>query len=117
MTADSATPYRHRWLAFSAVLAASVMELMDSTIVGVAAPAIRDDLGGSYASLQWMGAAYTLALAVLLLTGGGLGDMFGRKRMLLVGIGGFAVASLACAAAQSPDALIGARVLQGCSAR
>ena len=113
MSAASSTPYRHRWLAFSAVLAASVMELMDSTIVDVAAPAIRDDLGGSYADLQWMGAAYTLALAVLLLTGGRLGDMVGRKRMLLIGIGGFTVASLACAGAQSPELLIGSRVLQG----
>jgi len=60
-----------------------------------------------------MGAAYTLALAVLLLTGGRLGDMFGRKRMLTIGIGGFTFASLSCAVAQSPDMLIGSRVLQG----
>ena len=107
------TPYRHRWIAFGSVMAASVMELMDSTIVGVAGPAIREDLGGSYADLQWMGAAYTLALAVLLLTGGRLGDLFGRKRILMIGIGGFTLASASAAAAVSPDMLIGSRVLQG----
>ncbi|HEV2779560.1 MAG TPA: MFS transporter [Actinophytocola sp.] len=105
--------YRWRWLAFSAVLASTVMDLLDSTVVGVAAPAIRADLGGSYASLQWMGAGYTMALAVLLLIGGRLGDMFGRRRMLLLGVGGFAVASLACALAVTPELLITFRVLQG----
>jgi EmrB/QacA subfamily drug resistance transporter len=105
-------PYRWRWLAYSAVLTSTVMELLDSTIVGVAAPAIRADLGGSYASLQWMAAGYTLTLAVMLLIGGRLGDLFGRKRMLLIGVGGFTVASLACAVAVSPEMLIGSRVLQ-----
>ncbi len=105
--------YRWRWLAYSAVLASSVMDLLDSTVVGVAAPAIQQDLGGSYASLQWMGAGYTMALAVLLLVGGRLGDLFGRKRMLMVGVGGFTIASLACALAVSPEMLITSRVLQG----
>ena len=74
---------RNRWLAFAAALAATLMDLMDSTIANVAAPAIRAELGGSYADLQWIAAAYTLAMAVMLLTGGRLGDMFGRKRVLL----------------------------------
>jgi EmrB/QacA subfamily drug resistance transporter len=108
----SNTPYRHRWIAFGAVISASAMELMDATIVQVAAPAIRDDIGGSYAVLQWMTAAYTLTLAVLLLIGGRLGDLFGRKRMLVGGIGGFTLASAAAALAQSPEMLIGSRVLQ-----
>jgi EmrB/QacA subfamily drug resistance transporter len=107
------SPYRGRWIAFGAVMTASVMDLLDSTIVNVAAPAIRGDLGGSYADLQWMSAGYVLALAVLLLLGGRLGDIFGRKRMLLVGLGGFTTASLACAAAQSPEMLIGSRAVQG----
>ena len=64
--------------AFGVVLAATLMNLLDSTVVNVAAPAIRADLGGSYAHLQWIAAGYTLALAVGLLTGGRLGDMFGR---------------------------------------
>src|SRR5262245_1869586 len=105
--------YRWRWLAYSAVLAATVMDLLDSTVVGVAAPAIQRSLGGTYASLQWMGAGYTMALAVLLLIGGRLGDMFGRKRMLLTGVAGFMAASLACAIAQTPETLILFRVLQG----
>jgi EmrB/QacA subfamily drug resistance transporter len=105
--------YRWRWLAYSAVLVASVMDLLDSTVMGVAAPAIRADLGGSTATLQWMAAGYTMALAVLLLAGGRLGDLLGRKRALLVGVGGFTVASLLCAVAVSPQMLIGSRVLQG----
>jgi EmrB/QacA subfamily drug resistance transporter len=101
------------WLGLSAILAATIMNLLDGTIVNVAAPSIRADLGGSYASLQWIAAAYPLALAVGLLTGGRLGDLFGRRRMLLTGVVGFVLASLACAVAWSPAALIGARILQG----
>lgn len=105
--------YRWRWLAYSAVLVASVMDLLDSTVMGVAAPAIRADLGGSTATLQWMAAGYTMALAVLLLAGGRLGDLLGRKQALLLGVGGFTVASLLCALAVSPEMLIGSRVIQG----
>jgi EmrB/QacA subfamily drug resistance transporter len=102
-----------RWLGLFAVLTAMIMNILDSTIVNVAAPSIRADLGGSYASLQWIVAAYTLALGVGLLTGGRLGDMYGRKRMLLIGAAGFVVASMACAFAMSPAMLIGSRALQG----
>jgi EmrB/QacA subfamily drug resistance transporter len=109
----SATPDRRAWIAFGAVLAASVMDLLDSTIASVASPAIRADLGGSYSLLQWIGAAYTLAMAVTLLVGGRLGDMFGRKRVLLWGMAGFTAASLLCALAPSPGVLIGCRALQG----
>lgn len=108
---DSAA--RRRWLGYSAVVAATVLNLLDSTVVSVGAPAIQADLGGSYASLQWMSAGYTLALAVLLLVGGRLGDMVGRKRMLLAGVAGFTVTSLLCAAAVTPEMLVGSRVLQG----
>src|SRR5512133_3858208 len=109
----SSTTDRWRWLAFAAALAAALMDLMDSTIANVAAPFIRGDLGGSYADVQWISAAYTLAMAVMLLTGGRLGDMFGRKRMLLIGAAGFNAASVAAAAAPSIEALIAARALQG----
>ncbi len=102
-----------RWIAFSAALAATMMDLLDSTIAGVAGPAIRADLGGSYASLQWIAAAYTIAMAIGLLTGGRLGDMFGRKRVLLIAAGGFTIASLACAVAPSIEFLIASRVIQG----
>ncbi|MEU0935166.1 MFS transporter [Embleya sp. NPDC005971] len=104
---------RQRWLGLLAVLAATLMNLLDSSVVGVAAPAIRADLGGGYASIQWIAAGYTLALAVGLLTGARLGDMYGRKFMLMVGVVGFVVLSVACALAWSPETLIIARVLQG----
>lgn len=102
-----------RWLGLFAVLAAMIMNLLDATVVNVAAPAIRAELGGSYATLQWIAAGYTLALAVGLLTGGRLGDMYGRKRMMTAGVIGFLATSVACAVAWSPATLVGARVLQG----
>src|SRR6266487_6283905 len=102
-----------RWLAFAAIITASVMDLLDTTIAQVAAPAIRRDLGGSYAVIEWITAAYTLAMAVGLITGGRLGDLFGRKRVLLTGITGFVAASIACAAAANPGELIAARAVQG----
>src|SRR5215475_437971 len=101
------------WLGLFAVLTALIMNILDSTIVTVAAPSIRESLGGSYASIQWLTAGYTLALATGLLTGGRLGDMFGRRRVLLIGVVGFVAASLACALAPTAAALIGARVVQG----
>jgi EmrB/QacA subfamily drug resistance transporter len=114
MSTTTFTPTRRAaWLGFLVVLAASVMDLLDSTIAQTAAPAIRRDLGGSYASLEWISAAYTLAMAVTLLLGSRLGDLFGRRRVLLFGIGGFAAASVLCALAPSANALIAARALQG----
>jgi EmrB/QacA subfamily drug resistance transporter len=108
-------PVRHplRWLVFAVVLAANVMDLMDATIVNVAGPAIRHALGGSASTLLWLSAGYTLAFAVFLITGARLGDMFGRRRLFLIGSAGFTVMSAACAAAPSPSTLIGFRVLQG----
>src|SRR5262245_47613019 len=112
--AEPPTPtYPQRWLGLFAILAASLMNLLDSTVGNVAAPVIRADLGGSLSTLQWIAAGYTLALAVGLLTGGRLGDMFGRKRMLMFAVTGFVAASLACAFAGSPETLIAARVVQG----
>ncbi len=105
-----------RWLCLIIVLTAEVMDLMDGTIVNIAAPAIRGDLGGGSAVLQWFSAAYTLSFAALLVTGGRLGDVFGRRRMFLIGVAGFTVMSLACALAQSPEALIVTRILQGLTA-
>ena len=94
-------------------MTAAVMDLLDSTIAQVAAPTIRRELGGSYAVIEWVTAAYALGMAVGLLTGGRLGDIFGRRRMLLTGIAGFAVASAACAAAGTAGELIAARAAQG----
>ncbi|MEV6844299.1 MFS transporter [Actinoplanes sp. NPDC051411] len=111
--AKAAAPYRYRWVALFVILAAEVMDLLDSLVTTIAGPSIRTDLGGSYALIQWLGAAYTLAMAIGLLTGGRLGDIFGRQRMFLVGAAGFTLASLGCALAQAPGELIAARAVQG----
>src|SRR5579864_1625404 len=116
--AESAAPAGRpfRWLAFGVVITAAVMDLLDSTIAQVAAPTIRRELGGSYAVIEWVTAAYALAMAVGLLTGGRLGDVFGRRRVLLAGMGLFVAASAACAAAGSAGELIAARAAQGVAA-
>src|SRR5215204_1310983 len=92
------------------------MTALDNLVVGVALPSIRADLGGSIESLEWTVNGYTLAFAVLLLTGAALGDRFGRRRMFVIGIGIFTVASAAAALAPSTGALIAARALQGLGA-
>src|SRR3954466_13944359 len=93
------------WLGFVVVLAASVMDLLDSTIAQTARPAIRADLSGTYTDLEWISAAYTLAMSVCLLVGGRLGDIFGRRHVLLAGMAGFALASVLCALAPTAGAL------------
>ncbi|MFD8499770.1 MFS transporter [Amycolatopsis sp. NPDC059657] len=115
LEAPAATPVRsdRRWLGLFAILAADLLNLLDSTVGTIAAPAIRADLGGSTSTLQWIAAGYTLAMAVGLLVGGRLGDMYGRKRMMLVGVVGFLVASFLCGVSFSPEMLLTARVLQG----
>ncbi len=113
---DGAPVPRAVWLGFLVVLAASVMDLLDATIAQTAAPAIRAELGGSYAMIEWVTAAYTLAMATSLLLGGRLGDLFGRRRVLLTGLGAFVGTSVLCALAPSPEALIVARALQGATA-
>jgi MFS family permease len=112
---QAASP-RRRWTGFAVVLAAMIMNILDSTIINVAAPSIQRDLGMSSAALEWIAAAYTLAIAAGLMAGGRLGDMFGRKRMLMTGLAGFVLASAACALAPSAGSLIAARVLQGLAA-
>jgi EmrB/QacA subfamily drug resistance transporter len=102
-----------RWFVFTVVIAANIMDLMDATIVNVAGPSIRAALGGSASTLQWLPAGYTLAFAVFLITGARLGDMFGRRRLFLIGSAGFTVMSAACSIAPSMEVLIVFRVLQG----
>jgi EmrB/QacA subfamily drug resistance transporter len=111
--AEGAKGRKWRWVAFGAVITAAAMDLLDSTIAQVAAPTIRSELGGSYAVIEWVTVAYALAMAAGLLTGGRLGDLFGRRRVLLTGMAGFVLASAACAAAQSAGELIAARAAQG----
>ncbi|MEV5328707.1 DHA2 family efflux MFS transporter permease subunit [Nonomuraea sp. NPDC052634] len=106
-------PYRWRWIALFVILAAEVMDLLDALVTTIAAPTIRRDLGGSESLVQWLGAGYTLAMAVGLITGGRLGDLYGKKRMFVIGASGFTLASLLCGIAVSPEMLIASRVLQG----
>jgi EmrB/QacA subfamily drug resistance transporter len=101
-----------RWVLAATVLA-SGMAMLDATAVNVALPAIGRDLGSGLAGLQWTLSGYTLALASLILLGGALGDRYGRRRVFLVGVVWFAVASLGCGLAQSTGQLVAARVLQG----
>ena len=111
--AAATTTRRSVWLGFVVVIAASVMDVLDSTIAQTAAPAIRADLASSFTSLEWISAAYTLAMSIGLLVGGRLGDVWGRRQVLLGGMGGFAAASVLCALAPSAGALIVCRALQG----
>ncbi|MGW5688505.1 MFS transporter [Nonomuraea sp. NPDC003754] len=97
----------------AAVLTASFMELLDATIVSVAAPAIAQDLGAGQAALQWMLAGYTLSVGAGLITGGRIGDLYGRRRVFLLGLAAFMLASAGCGLAPSPGALVGMRVAQG----
>src|SRR5919107_298265 len=106
----------HRAWTLAIVSIALFMTALDNLVVGVALPSIRVDLGGSIESLEWTVNAYTLAFAVLLITGAALGDRFGRKRMFVLGLGIFTSASAAAALAPSIDALIAARAVQGLGA-
>ena len=95
------------------VFIADVMDVIDSTIANLAGPSIRADLGGSETTLQWVLAAYTAAFAIGLITSGRLGDLFGRRRLFLLGMAGFTLASLSCGLAPGVGFLISARLLQG----
>lgn len=106
-------PARTRWAILGVVLAADVLDLLDGTITNIAAPAIAHDLGGGSALVQWLGASYALALGVLLVLGGRLGDRYGRRRLFLTGLAGFTAASVACGLAPTPQTLVAARLAQG----
>ncbi len=100
-------------LILAVVLIADVLDLMDSTITNIAAPTIVREIGGGESLIKWLGAAYALAMGVLLVVGGRLGDRYGKRRMFLIGIAGFVAASLLCAVSFNPAMLIGSRLLQG----
>ncbi|WP_225440055.1 MFS transporter [Amycolatopsis eburnea] len=106
------TTYRLRWAALAVLLTAEAMNLLDATIVQVAGPAIP----APAAAVPWFTAAYTLPFAAFLITGGRLGDVFGRAKVFKIGVAGFVLASVACAAAQNAGVLIGARAAQGAAA-
>jgi EmrB/QacA subfamily drug resistance transporter len=110
-----ATPREKQLTLLAAVLGTSVV-FLDATVTSVALPAIRSDLGGGLAGQQWVTNAYLLALGSLLLIGGSLGDVFGQKRVLLVGVAGFGLTSTLCAVASSIPELCAFRAVQGACA-
>ena len=109
MTMDNRT----RWLALYVLCLGDLMIVLDGTIVNVALPSIRDDLGFSQTSLAWVVNAYLLTFGGFLLLGGRLGDLFGHRRLFLIGTALFTLASLGCGIASSQAMLIGARAVQG----
>jgi EmrB/QacA subfamily drug resistance transporter len=109
MTLDS----RSRWIALYVLCLGDLMIVLDGTIVNVALPSIRDDLGFSQASLAWVVNAYLLTFGGFLLLGGRLGDLYGHRRLFLAGISLFTIASLGCGLANSQNFLVAARAVQG----
>ncbi|MGC5343587.1 MFS transporter [Streptomyces sp. DT171] len=107
---------RRRWFALAIVMTAAFMDLVDVTIVNIAIPSIQRDTGASFSSIQWITAGYALAFAAGLITGGRLGDIYGRKRLFLIGIAGFTLASALCGFAANPEMLVASRILQGATA-
>jgi EmrB/QacA subfamily drug resistance transporter len=112
MTAGSITD-RNRWIALYVLCGGMLMIVLDATIVNVALPSIQDDLGFSQSALAWVVNAYLIAFGGLLLLAGRFGDLLGQRRIFLIGLAIFTVASLVCATAQSQGMLIGARFVQG----
>jgi len=102
-----------RWAALYVLCAGILMIILDGTIVNVALPSIQSDLGFSQSSLAWVVNSYLIAFGGLLLLAGRLGDLIGRKRILLAGLGVFTAASLLCGLSMSPEVLIAARFVQG----
>jgi EmrB/QacA subfamily drug resistance transporter len=105
-----------RWLALPVLLAGAFLPILDFNVVNLALPAIRQGLGATSGEIQFVVSAYAATYAVFLITGGRLGDWLGRKRMFMLGAGGFTAASLLCGLAWSPEALIAGRILQGLAA-
>jgi EmrB/QacA subfamily drug resistance transporter len=104
---------RKKWLALLVLAMGDLLIVLDVSIVNVALPSIRDDLGFSEASLAWVINAYTLTFGGFMLLAGRLGDLFGHRRVFLLGVGLFTLASLVCGIATSSEMLVGARAIQG----
>ncbi|MEU0883988.1 MFS transporter [Lentzea sp. NPDC005914] len=109
-------PYRWRWPALAALLLAEAMNLFDSTVMPIAAPAVRVSLSMSDTALQWLTNGYTLPFGLLLIAGGRLGDVLGRRRVLVIGMLVFVLCSVLCAWAPHVAVLLTARAVQGASA-
>ncbi|KDR24584.1 MFS transporter, partial [Caballeronia zhejiangensis] len=110
---DSALDARKRWLALMVLCLGELMIVLDTTIVNVALPSIRQDLAFTETSLVWVVNAYMLTYGGFLLLGGRLGDLYGQRRMFLAGLAFFTLASLACGLANSQGLLVVARAVQG----
>jgi len=115
-TQSSTATSARRWWALATVAAAQFLAVVDAFIVNVAIPSIRVDLHASAAEIQAIVAVYQIAYAALVITGGRLGDIFGRKRIFLAGVIGFTLASLWCGLSWSASSLILARATQGAAA-
>src|SRR5579871_1189852 len=102
-----------KWFALPVLLAGAFLPPLDFTIVNLALPSIRQNLGATSSDVQFVISAYAATYAVFLITGGRLGDLYGRRSVFLVGVAGFTIASALCGAAWSPEALIAGRILQG----
>ncbi|MBW1602500.1 MFS transporter [Streptomyces sp. JJ66] len=102
-----------RWIALLVLLIAAFMDMLDSTVANVAAPSMQRDLGAGYAAVQWILVGYQVAFAMMLILGGRLGDIFGRKKVFLLGMAGFTLVSITAGLAQEPWQLVISRVLQG----
>lgn len=105
-----------RWLALPVLLTGAFLPILDFNVVNLALPAIRQDLGATASEMQFVISAYAATYAVFLITGGRLGDLFGRRRMFLGGVAGFTIASVLCGIAWSPPVLVAGRILQGLTA-
>src|SRR3954469_15465380 len=116
MRARLFAPELRKWWTLFAVAFGLFMIMLDNTVVNVALPSIRQDLGISISELEWIVNGYALTFGVLLLSGGKLADMFGRRRIFMVGLVIFTASSFFCGFANSADALIAARVVQGSGA-
>ena len=110
------TPPGHRWLMLAVLLGGQFMALLDAFVVNVAMPSIGADLHASAAALQLVVGGYSAAYAMLLITGARLGDLYGRRRMYLLGVAVFTAASLTCGLAPDTGLLIFARCVQGAAA-
>jgi EmrB/QacA subfamily drug resistance transporter len=104
---------KHRWLILGIVLAAEIMDLLDSTIVNVAGPSLKEKLGASPSALQWVIGGYTLTLGAGLVLGGRLADRYSRRNIFLIGLASFTLSSLFCAIAPNISSLIVFRLIQG----
>jgi DHA2 family methylenomycin A resistance protein-like MFS transporter len=107
---------RGKALTLGALCIALFMAMLDNTVVTVALPSIQRHFGSDVAGLQWILSGYILFFAAFMLTGGTLGDMYGRRRAFLIGLGVFTVGSLLCGLAPTLETLIGGRVIQGLGA-